>query len=60
MVTGIQFLSLGLLGEMLTLASAQEREGGHVYEVFESSQPPPEEMQARVISAEAEEKGRGE
>ena len=61
MVTGIQFLSLGLLGEMLTLASAQERGGGHVYEVFESSQPLSEEVHGRALSpAETEKKGKGE
>lgn len=35
-VTGVQFLSLGLLGEMMTLASAQARRGEHVYQVVES------------------------
>lgn len=36
MVTGVQFLSLGLLGEMITLSSAQDHREGRVYEVVES------------------------
>ena len=36
MVMGIQFLSLGLLGEMMTQQAAQEKEEGHFYEVLES------------------------
>ena len=36
MVMGIQFLSLGLLGEMLTQHAAQSKEEGHFYEVLES------------------------
>jgi hypothetical protein len=60
MVTGIQFLSLGLLGEMLTLASVQERTGGHVYEVFASYDPLSDEAPAGSSSAEPDKKGGGE
>ncbi len=57
-VTGIQFLSLGLLGEMLTLASAQGCEGGHIYEVFESLQPRSGGTSTEALSpSEPEEKG---
>jgi len=38
MVMGIQFLSLGLLGEMMTQQAAREKEEGHFYEVLESPQ----------------------
>ena len=41
MITGIQFLSLGLLGEMVTLASAQDDHRVHVYEVIESGDETP-------------------
>jgi len=60
MVTGIQFLSLGLLGEMLTLAAAQEKEGGHVYEVFESPQPSSEEPQGGIPWSARPEKDGGQ
>ena len=35
MFTGVQFLSLGLLGEMVTLSTARGQQKVHVYEVIE-------------------------
>jgi len=40
MVMGIQFLSMGLLGEMLTVSSVEERGRTHVYEVIEPPASP--------------------
>ncbi len=43
MVTGVQFLSMGLLGEMITLGSLEREAPGHRYEVIEPrwSEPQP-------------------
>ena len=35
MVMGVQFLGIGLLGEMTTLGRAEERRNAHVYETLE-------------------------
>jgi len=40
MVMGVQFLSLGLLGEMVTLNSVQGQHRAHVYEVLDPWQAP--------------------
>ena len=41
MVMGVQFLSLGLLGEMVTLNAVQDKHRAHIYEVVEPWPPPP-------------------
>lgn len=40
MVTGVQFLSLGLLGEMLTFTAVEGKPRDHVYELVEPPEPP--------------------
>jgi glycosyltransferase involved in cell wall biosynthesis len=40
MVLGVQFLSLGLLAEMVTLNRAEDRRHAHVYEVLDGSAAP--------------------
>ncbi len=46
MVTGVQFLTLGLLGEMLTLGSLETKTSGHRYQVIEPRFAAAEEVEA--------------
>jgi len=46
MVTGVQFLTLGLLGEMLTLGSLETKTSGHRYQVIEPRSAAAEEVEA--------------
>ena len=58
MFTGVQFLSLGLLGEMVTLSTARGQQKVHVYEVIEPAADHDAPMATAPAASAAREAGR--
>ena len=58
MFTGVQFLSLGLLGEMVTLSTARGQQKVHVYEVIEPAAEHDAPMATAPAASAAREAGR--